>query len=87
MRVKGKIEISRVTTLRSSNSQWLVQCCSDKDTGGQLCEENDVLRMQRVAKGLSEKLRLCGINKIKHFQSLQTKYIFELSASDILRKM
>ena len=63
---KGKKEILRMTFLRSVNSHWVVRHRSDKGANGRLCEEDNILRIQRAGKGLGDKLKLCGINKVKY---------------------
>ena len=48
------------------NSHLVVRHCSNKGTDGRLWEEDNILRIQRVVKGLSAILKLCGINKVKY---------------------
>ena len=84
---RSKIEISRVVFFRSSNSHWIVQHHPDKGTDDQVWEEDNILRIQRVGKWLSNKLRMSRINTVKDLQNLPNKRVDELSASGISQEM
>ena len=49
-------------------------------------EEDNDMKIQRVEKGLSYKLKLFGITKLEHIQNLPEKDISKLAASVISRK-
>ena len=87
MGVKEKIEILRVKRLISVNSHQVVCYCPDKGTDGRLWEEDDILRINIIGKGLSDKLKLCGINKVKDLQNLPNERFSKLIASVISIKM
>ena len=87
MGVKNKNRNIKGKKFASSNSHWVVQHRTDKGTYVQVWVEDDILRIQSVRKGLSDKLRMCGINTVKDSHELQNERIDELSASGISRKM
>ena len=72
--------------MKLSNSHCVVRHRSDKVPENQVWKRDNILRIQRIRKELSNKLRMCGINTVKDLQHLPNKRSEELSTSSI-RKM